>query len=62
VADWSIEVKVRDASLRGLLTDTGVPYNNLIIKFFGPKVGRCRFSVSKPELKACLVSALETKS
>jgi hypothetical protein len=25
------------------------------------KVGRCRLSVSKPELKASLVSALETK-
>jgi len=24
-------------------------------------VGRCRLPVSKPELKACLVSALETK-
>jgi hypothetical protein len=27
----------------------------------GPRVGRCRLTVSKPELKACLVSALETK-
>jgi serine/threonine protein kinase len=25
------------------------------------KVGRCRLTVSKPELKACPVSALETK-
>jgi hypothetical protein len=25
------------------------------------KVGRCRLTVAKPELKACLVSALETK-
>jgi hypothetical protein len=27
----------------------------------GDKVGRCRLTVSKPELKACIVSALETK-
>ena len=27
----------------------------------GVKVGRCRLTVSKPELKARLVSALETK-
>ena len=27
----------------------------------GPEVGRCRLTVSKPQLKAPLVSALDTK-
>ena len=31
------------------------------VKAYGDVVGRCRFTVSKPVLKAPLVSALETK-
>ena len=37
--------------------DQGVPGQACI----DPKVGRCRLTVSKPELKAPLVSALETE-
>ena len=37
-------------------------YNEVVTSWrFTTEVGRCRFPVSKPELKARLVSALETK-
>ena len=44
------EYHVFDAAREGLMTGGGV----------GAKVGRCRLTVSKPVLKAPMVSALET--
>ena len=38
-----------------------MPGSTVFVKITTP-VGRCRFTVSKPVLKACLVSALETQS
>ena len=49
------------AALEGLLDARGVADAKSINSHFPPEVGRCRLPVSKPVLKAPMVSALETE-
>jgi hypothetical protein len=44
-----------------LWQDFGSSWNHLAVVPAATLVGRCRLTVSKPELKARLVSALESK-